>query len=97
MHLADVQLQARLKPSRPPGVLLGIARRRATAIRMRTIWLKKRVFREALDEQALARSIDGLEDALRVRSRALRKLRRERGAPPRRAVKISYTLPIESN
>lgn len=64
---------------------------------MRTTWVKKRVYLEAPDEQALARSVCTFEEALRARRGAILKLWHERLPSSRRSVKISYTLPIEHN
>lgn len=62
---------------------------------MRTLWVKKRLYLEALDERALTRSIGTFEEALRVRSGAIVKLERERSTSARQIAKIVYELPIE--
>ena len=70
---------------------------RVNTIDMRQVWVKKRVNLEALDEQALTRSIGTFEEALRVRSGAILQLEREHAGSSRSVAKILYELPIEQN
>lgn len=61
------------------------------------MWVQKRVNLEALDEQALTRSIGTFEEALRVRSGVILQLERARSASSRSVAQILYELPIEQN
>jgi hypothetical protein len=69
---------------------------RANTIDMRTMWVKKRLRLEALNEEALVRSIGTFEQALRVRSGAIVRLERSRAAS-KRQIAITHELPIEHN
>jgi hypothetical protein len=68
---------------------------RANTIDMRTMWVKKRLRLEALNEQVLVRRIGTFEQALRARSGAL-VLDRSRAAS-KRQIAITHELPIEHN
>ena len=64
---------------------------------MRTTWVQKRVCLEALDDQALTRSIGTFEQALRVRSGAILVVEREHAPSSRQVAKIVYEFPIKQN
>jgi hypothetical protein len=96
MSEADVhsELDGILPPARRH---FSSVQQRANMSDMRTTWVKKRINLEALDEQALTRSIGTFEEALRARSGAILQLERERSPSSRSVAKILYELPIEQN
>jgi len=95
MHVADVHSTSELKPTARQTSTLSLEKRLDT-LDVRTMWVKKRLHLEALNEEALAQSIGTFEQALRARSGTIVRLERARASSKRQIV-VLYALPIERN
>ena len=62
---------------------------------MDRMWVTKRIFLQALDDELLARRIDRFKEALDRRAGAIVALERPSSSTARQVVKILYELPVQ--